>query len=226
MQIFVRGLGWTTYTIDIEPEDTVLTLKHRVQDRTGIRSTLQRLIFAGKQLEDKGPESLPHSSRRRNNTLADYKIRRESTVHLNLRMCHEVHVEWGVYGSMKNRFQSTPLLLSRESGASLRHPVPAPTPLLQHAPLLRHAGEGPSRHPVGLDVPPGLETCALRFAWIFSYSHVARRRRAPRRAAARRQNARTKPGHRRRAHSQASQNASTGPEQRRRARPQAPPVVK
>ncbi len=101
MQIFVRGLGWNTYTIDIEPEDTVLTLKHRVQDRTGIRSTLQRLIFAGKQLEDKGPESLPHSSRRRNNTLADYKIRKESTVHLNMRMCHEVHVEWGVYGSMR-----------------------------------------------------------------------------------------------------------------------------
>ena len=38
MQIFVRGLGWTTWAIDIEPEDTVLTLKHRVQDRTGIRS--------------------------------------------------------------------------------------------------------------------------------------------------------------------------------------------
>ena len=129
MQIFVRGLGWNTYTIDIEPEDMILTLKHRVQDRTGIRSTLQRLIFAGKQLEDKGPASLPHSSRRRNNTLADYKIRRESTVHLHMRMCHEV------------------------------------------------------------------------------------------------QNARTKPGHRRRAHSQASQNASTGPEQRRRARPQAPPPV-
>ena len=104
MQIFVRGLGWNTYTIDIEPEDTVLTLKHRVQDKTGIRSTLQRLIFAGKQLEDKGPETLPHSSRRRNNTLADYKIRKESTVHLNLRMCHEVHVEWGVYGSMKIGF--------------------------------------------------------------------------------------------------------------------------
>ena len=44
MQIFVRGLGWDTYTIDIEPEDTILTLKHRVQDKTGIRSTLQRLI--------------------------------------------------------------------------------------------------------------------------------------------------------------------------------------
>ena len=38
MQIFVRGLGWNTYTIDIEPGDTVLTLKHRVQDKTGIRS--------------------------------------------------------------------------------------------------------------------------------------------------------------------------------------------
>ena len=62
MQIFVRGLGWDTYTIDIEPEDTVLTLKHRVQDRTGIRSTLQRLIFAGKQLEDKGP-NLCHTAR-------------------------------------------------------------------------------------------------------------------------------------------------------------------
>ena len=32
MQIFVRGLGWNTYTIDIEPGDTVLTLKHRVQE--------------------------------------------------------------------------------------------------------------------------------------------------------------------------------------------------
>ena len=72
IQLFVKSLTGSTIVANVTTIDSVETIKAKIECEEGISSDEQRLIYAGKQLED-------------GRTFSDYNIQRNSTVDLLLR---------------------------------------------------------------------------------------------------------------------------------------------
>ena len=73
MQVFVKTFAGKTLTVEVEPDESIESLKNKLQSKEGIPPNQQRILFGGKQLDSK-------------KSISDYKIENESTMHMVLRL--------------------------------------------------------------------------------------------------------------------------------------------
>ena len=79
MQIFVKTLTGETISLYVDALDTIENIKRKIQVKIGIPNDQQRLVFAGKQLEDE-------------EILCNYGVQKYSVLHLNFRLRGEMKI--------------------------------------------------------------------------------------------------------------------------------------
>ena len=104
MQIFAKSLKGQTVTVDVEPSTRIYEVKYRVAYRMHIPESMLRLIFAGKYLMD-------------GDSLADYNIQKETTLHVLLRRSPDPTGLLPVYVSMP-RDRELPIIVCCNSTGS------------------------------------------------------------------------------------------------------------
>lgn len=73
MQVFVKSMSGKTLSVDVEPDESIESLKSKIQQKEGITPDQQRVVFEGKQLDS-------------TKSISDYGIEEDSTLHLVLRL--------------------------------------------------------------------------------------------------------------------------------------------